>query len=254
MLQLYYALGSPPSRAVLQTIRVLRLEVEVKNIDVVKREQMSPEYLKINPMHQVPALVDGDFILTESRAIMAYLVNSKAPGSSWYPNDAKTQALIDKLLYFDAINFFELAASILVRRLMRLNWWVDMSCLFFHKRPVFFTGKTDIPIEKITKLKETLRLFESFLEGKQYFTGNHPTIVDISILSTFIMFQATFVNYGEIPNVTAWYQRCHSLPGFEENLAGKKGIQDLMAAKGMAPISLQWIDWLCKHYFSHGNK
>lgn len=115
MLQLYYTLGSPPSRACLQTIRILGLEVEVKNLNLLKGEQMSPEYLKINPMHQVPALVDGDFVLTESRAIMAYLVNSRKPGSSLYPLDPKKRALVDQRLYFDNVSFFELAASILVR-------------------------------------------------------------------------------------------------------------------------------------------
>lgn len=116
MLQLYYTSGSPPSRAVLMMIRILGLDVEVKNVDLMKGEQKSPEFLKINPMHQVPALVDGEFIVTESRAILAYLVNSTKPGSSWYPNDAKTRAVIDQLLYFDAISFFELAAGILVRK------------------------------------------------------------------------------------------------------------------------------------------
>ena len=116
MLELYYASGSPPSRAVLQVIRILGLEVEVKNIDLLKkREQMTPEYLKLNPVHQVPTLIDGDLVVSESRAIMAYLVNSRKPGSDLYPTNPKVRALIDQRLYFEAINFFELAASILVR-------------------------------------------------------------------------------------------------------------------------------------------
>lgn len=115
MLQLYYTIGSPPSRAVLHVIRLLGLDVKVNNLDLVERkEQLTPAYLKINPMHQVPALVDGDFVLTESRAIMTYLVNSRSPGSDLYPTDPKIRGTIDQRLYFDSINFFELAASILV--------------------------------------------------------------------------------------------------------------------------------------------
>lgn len=236
MLQLYYTLGSPPSRACLQIIRILGLEVEVKNLDLLKGEQLAPEYLKINPMHQVPALVDGDFVVTESRAIMAYLVNSRSPGSNLYPTDPKIRAIIDQRLYFDAINFFELAAGILVRA--KFKRIVKIIKVFFHQRPIFFHGVTTIPTDKITKMKETLRLFESYLEGSLYFAGNHPTIVDVSILSTFIMFRSTFSNYGEIPNMTAWFIRCQSLPGFDENLAGSKSIKAMMDAKGMSPVSL----------------
>lgn len=115
MLQLYYTLGSPPSRAVLQTIRILGLSVEVKTVDLMKGENLSPEFLKLNPLHQVPVLVDGDFVVTESRAIMAYLVNSRKPGSDLYPSDAKKRAVVDQRLYFECNNFFELVASILVR-------------------------------------------------------------------------------------------------------------------------------------------
>lgn len=53
MLQLYYTLGSPPSRAVLQTIRILGLDVEVKNVNLMNGEQLAPEYKIINPLHQV---------------------------------------------------------------------------------------------------------------------------------------------------------------------------------------------------------
>lgn len=114
MLQLYYTVGSPPSRAVLQAIRVLGLQVEVKKVNLLASEHLTPEFLKLNPMHQVPVLVDGDLILTESRAIMTYLVNAHKPGSSYYPTDPKKRFLVDKMLYFDCASIFEWGASIVV--------------------------------------------------------------------------------------------------------------------------------------------
>lgn len=87
-------------------------------------------------------------------------------------------------------------------------------------------------------MQQNLKLLESFLDGKLYFAGDHPTLADISILSTFILFKNRFTNYGEIPQIMAWFDRCQSLPGFEENNAGTKAIKDRMAAKGMSPVSL----------------
>lgn len=88
--------------------------MDVNHVDLFKGENFSPDYLKLNPLHQLPTLVDDGFVVTESRAIMAYLVNSRDPGSSWYPSDPKERALVDKLLYFDCANLFELGSGILV--------------------------------------------------------------------------------------------------------------------------------------------
>ena len=44
-------------------------EFEVRPVNLGKGQQMSPEYLKINPKHKVPVLVVDGKILTENVAI-----------------------------------------------------------------------------------------------------------------------------------------------------------------------------------------
>lgn len=110
----YHAIESPPSRACLMLLRTLGLDVEVKIVKLAAGEQNSPEFLKLNPIHQVPVLVDGDFVLTESRAIMAYLVNKYKPGSDLYPSDPRERAVVDSRLYYDAVAVFASGATIIV--------------------------------------------------------------------------------------------------------------------------------------------
>lgn len=116
-LTLYNLPLSPPARSVLLTIRNLGLEVKLKNVNLFDGENMDEEFLKLNPLHQIPVLIDhenGDFVVTESRAIMAYLVNSRQPGGSLYPNEPKHRALIDQRLYYDATVVFPTNCGLIV--------------------------------------------------------------------------------------------------------------------------------------------
>ena len=115
---LYHNALSPPSRAALLTVRNLGLEVEVKAIDTYKGEQNTPEYLKINPLHQVPVYVEGDFVLTESRAIACFLASSAK--SKLYPTDLKKRAVVDSRLYFDATNSFPVIRDFAVSKIVQL--------------------------------------------------------------------------------------------------------------------------------------
>lgn len=118
-MQLYFAAFSPPSRTALMTIRNLGLEVELKLVDFNKQENKSEEYSKLNPLNQIPVLIDDDgFVLTESRAIATYLVNSRQPNSSLYPTDPVKRAMVDQRLYYDATVVFQSHIDILVKSLL----------------------------------------------------------------------------------------------------------------------------------------
>ena len=54
-------------------------------------EQRTPEYLKINPKGRVPALVEGDWALTENPAILRYLAR-RFPEMRLCPEDARPEA------------------------------------------------------------------------------------------------------------------------------------------------------------------
>ncbi len=74
-IDLYYMSMSAPCRAVLLTAKMVGVEINLKTINLMQGEHMQPEFLKINPQHTVPCLDDSGFVVTESRAICAYLVN-----------------------------------------------------------------------------------------------------------------------------------------------------------------------------------
>ena len=56
----------------------------------------TPEYRAMNPNGVVPTLVEGDFVLWESNAIIRYLCAANAPGSPMWPDDVRARASIDR--------------------------------------------------------------------------------------------------------------------------------------------------------------
>jgi glutathione S-transferase len=96
---LYHSPYSPFSRSVLLLSRHLNLDVDVKVLDLMDDEQMSPEFLKINPQHCVPTIDDNGFYLWESRAVLGYLAETKAP--HLLPTSPKEKAIVNQRLYFE---------------------------------------------------------------------------------------------------------------------------------------------------------
>src|SRR3954454_2112568 len=73
MLKLFYAVGSCALASHI-TLEEAGAEYETVRLDLAAGDQRKPEYLKINPKGRVPALITDSGILTETPAILAYVV------------------------------------------------------------------------------------------------------------------------------------------------------------------------------------
>ncbi|GJV34685.1 glutathione S-transferase T1-like protein [Tanacetum coccineum] len=98
-LKVYVDRMSQPSRAVLLFCKVNGIEFEEILVNIGKNKHITPEFKEINPMYQLPALVDGDFKLFESHAILIYL-SCAFPGvaSHWYPSDLSKRSKLHSVL------------------------------------------------------------------------------------------------------------------------------------------------------------
>lgn len=77
-MRLYNVAYSGNSYKVRLLLSHLGLPCEIVEVDILKCESRTPEFLRINPNGRTPVLVDDDgFILAESNAILAYLARGK---------------------------------------------------------------------------------------------------------------------------------------------------------------------------------
>ena len=92
MYKLYYDPGSAnmAPHAVLEEIGAPH---ELVLVDIDKGEHRGAAYLEINPHGRVPTLVEDDFVLYESTAILEYL-EACFPAPALVPADARGRALV----------------------------------------------------------------------------------------------------------------------------------------------------------------
>jgi len=211
---------SAPVRIVRMTCEALGVEYETKEVDLMKGEHMTEEYLKINPQHNIPAMVDGDFKLNESRAIALYLVNSYGKDDKLYPKDPKARAVVDQRLYFDMGAFYHNFGQ----------------CVY----PLVFGGVDKLEEEKVKKFEEVLGWVNGWVESGFVAGTDHLTVADISIASTLetilqTLEHAEFVKDFDTKyaNLKPYMKRVsEAVPNYEKvNVAGAKGFAGWVGPK-----------------------
>lgn len=84
----------------------LGLPYETIDLDMINGEHKQPAYLKISPFGLVPAIDDGGYTLSDSNAILIYLIQQYVPGSEWLPQAPKEAAEVQRWLTIAADNIF----------------------------------------------------------------------------------------------------------------------------------------------------
>ncbi|XP_072388086.1 glutathione S-transferase 1-like [Diabrotica undecimpunctata] len=199
---LYHLSLSGPSRGAYLAAKAAGVDVDIQIIDVSKREQFTEEFLKINPQHTVPTLVDGDFAVWDSHAIAGYLATVYSKDDNLYPKDPKKRALVDQRLFFDCGTLYPRIRAI---------------CY-----PILREGEDQIYDEHKGPLEEALGFLDVFLEGNDFVTGKHLTIADCSLVASVSSIVAIGWDVSAYSNVANWLARCAlAIPDYEE--ANQKG-------------------------------
>jgi glutathione S-transferase len=96
---LYYGSGSPYAWRAQLALEHKALPYELKVISFAAGDTRKPEFLALNPRHRVPVLVEDDFVLYESSAIIEYLDEAyPGRGAPLFPGDARTRAIIRRMI------------------------------------------------------------------------------------------------------------------------------------------------------------
>lgn len=190
---------------------MIDLNLEKREINLIDRQHLSEEFLKINPQHTIPTLDDNGFILPDSHAIACYLVDKYAKNDALYPKDLQKRALVNQFLHFDSGTLFPPAKSAI--------------------KPIILEAAKAVSEDKMKVWLESYSYLNKFLEGKKWLVGDSYTLADICCITT-VSTATVLLNMDEFPNVKAWMKRCEEeLPGYQEyNLPGHKQLEAAIRA------------------------
>ena len=102
----------------------LGIPTELDLVDLTKGQSHAPEYLSFNPTGRTPTLIDGDFKLWETGAILQYIASQK-PNSLW-PDDVRVRADIMRwqswaIAHWDKEGCVPLLAERLIKQILNLG-------------------------------------------------------------------------------------------------------------------------------------
>ncbi|CAG0916782.1 unnamed protein product [Notodromas monacha] len=162
---LYYMSPSPPSRAVDFLIKELELDAELKQVNLLEKDQLKPEFLALNPTHTIPTLDDNGFVVWDSHAILQYLASKYGKDSTLYPKDPENQATVNNRLFFNATTFFPRMRD--------------------YAAPVFWGRSDTFSADQRKLVQESLKWLDGFIESSGGFVaGPTLTIADFAVAAS----------------------------------------------------------------------
>jgi len=189
-----YTWSTPSGVKVSIALEEFGLDYEVIPIDITRDEQFSPEFLAISPNNKIPAIVDGDFSLFDSGAILLYL--AQKTGKLAPPGDSPAYFKMMQWLMWQEAHFSPTLGQ----------------ALHFLK---FNPGKSAYAEKRF--YQEALRLYRvlnSRLEGRDYIADEF-SIVDIATWPWASRFEFQQIDLHDFPEVMRWYLELADRPAFQ---------------------------------------
>lgn len=207
---LYGSTMSPFVRKVAAYAAEKGLEVELRPTGF---PNATPEFLAASPFRKMPALVDGDFHLSDSSAIIHYL-EAKHPEPALIPADPRERG---RVIWFD-----EFADTLL---------FACGAKIFFNKivAPRFLGREGDLAAAEAAERDELPPLLD-YLEGvipdDGYLVGGRLTLADIAVAGPFANFGHcdVAIDTAHYPKVTAYVARILARPSFADHVERETAI------------------------------
>jgi glutathione S-transferase len=168
------------------TADFLGLAYEWIDVDIMKGESRTAEFLALNPWGQVPVVVlDDGRTLSQSNAIILHL----AEGSALVPADAYDRARMYEWLFWEQYSHEPYVAVV--------------------RFQVRYQGKAiaDVEPRLVDRGNAALQRLDDALEKSPFLVGEAVSLADVALVAYTRMAPEGGFDLGRYPNATAWIAR-----------------------------------------------
>jgi glutathione S-transferase len=195
MYKLYTMLRSGNSYKVRLALALLNIPYEAIEIDILRGESRTPEYLAKNPSGQIPLLeVDGRY-LAESNAILWFV----AAGTSLAPEQRIERAEVLQWMFFEQ--------HALEPNIGAAYFWLSL-----------VKGGRELQTHALEDWMErgyaALQVMENHLKTHQYFAAGQLTVADIALYGYTHVADRCDYDLSTFPAIRAWLRRVEATAGF----------------------------------------
>ncbi len=170
------------------------LQIPYEFVEAPAEMRRSPEFLRLNPLGQIPVLEDGPMVLADSNAILVYLAKRYAPESTWLPGEPVAAARVQRWL---SIVAGELASGPATARLIvQWNYSAD------HARAIQIA-------------RRLFQFMDNYLSDRAYLGAEYPTIADLACYAYTAHSPEGGISLEPYAAVRSWLSRIEALPRFE---------------------------------------
>ncbi|HTU61539.1 MAG TPA: glutathione S-transferase family protein [Polyangiales bacterium] len=202
-MKLYDFAFSPNCRKVRATAYELGVPLESVHVDLLNGEQRTAAYLRINPNGRVPVLVDREFVLFESTAIMRYL--SAKQGGALLPTTLEGRADVDRWMAWQLAHLGPAMGKVAFERVV--------------KKLTRQGAPDEAAIAAGSQEFVTLSaVMDRMLEGREYLAGT-LSLADFALASHYSLAEMCGLSLAPFPRIADWLNRMMERDSMKRALA-----------------------------------
>ncbi|WP_109124489.1 glutathione S-transferase family protein [Dyella sp. C11] len=206
-MKIYWIKAQAPRR-VLALVKHLGIDAQFIWMDAKAGAMKTAEYAALNPNCKAPTLVDGDFVLWESSAIMAYLCD-KAGSDMWPSHRPDEQVQVLRWLSWND------------------NHWARAVGPFYFEYVVKATFGLGAPDPRaletaVPELKVLAAVLDGWLEGRDFVACSRLTIADFQLAAMACEWRQADMPLATYPNIVRWLDGLEGLPAWADPWPAKR--------------------------------